>query len=271
MNTSVGGTSEAAAGYEAGANELGVNPSAAGRAVDPEIRAGVWAVGVAGLETYSAIEEELEASSEVENGFIADVGFPLGSPGTEISPAAVAEGEMGSGIGTVDFIGGDKGSKGVRTEPDEDTGSEEISEEEAGFTEGSTVLSSLDLDTAVPGEVEPEIGAEVGLPDCEESGTGLEGPIGIPEGATDPEAGFIIGPALVIASAECSEGEGSFTGDLAGATCLEASTALSTEAVTESGTGAKIGVCSWEETDSGPDTGHTSGAAGPDANFTAGT
>lgn len=42
--------------------------------MDPEIGAGVWAVGVAGLETYSAIDKELEASSEVENGFIADAG-----------------------------------------------------------------------------------------------------------------------------------------------------------------------------------------------------
>jgi len=45
---------------------------------------------------------------------------------------------------------------------------------------------------------------------------------------------------------------------------------LSREAVTESETGAKIGVSGWEERDSGPDPGHNSGAAGPEANFTGG-
>lgn len=227
--------------------------------------------GIIGLETGAEREADSIGGPVGATGpETVFTGCPLDSPGAEISPAAVAEGKMGSGIGTeVDFTGGDGGSEGVRTEPDEDTGSEEISEEEAGFTEGSTVLSSLGLDTAVPSEVEPEIGTEVGLSGCKESGTGLEGPIGVPEGATDPEAGFIIGPAVIIASAGCSEGEG-FTGDLAGANCLEASTALSRKVVTESGTGVKIGVCSWEETNSGPDTGHTSGAAGLDANFTGG-
>lgn len=192
-------------------------------------------------------------------------GCPLGSPGAEISSAAVAEGRTGSGIGTeeLNFIGGKGGSEGVRIEPDKDIGPEEISEEEADFTEGSTVLSSLGLDTAVPGEVEPEVGAEAGLSSCEESDTGLEGSTGIPEGPIDSEADFIIGSAVVRASG-CSNGKRGFTGDLTGAICLEVSIALSREVVIESG------VCSWEETDSGPDTGHTSGAEGPDANFTGG-
>lgn len=46
--------------------------------------AGVWAVGVTGLETYSAIDKEPEASSEVENGFVADAGETR--PGSAVAP-----------------------------------------------------------------------------------------------------------------------------------------------------------------------------------------
>lgn len=192
--------------------------------------------GVTGLETDAEREADSTGGPVGATGLETVFrGCPLGSPG--------AEGRMGSGIGTeeLNFTGGDGGSEGVRTEPDDDIEPEEISEEEADFTEGSIVLSSLDLDTSVPGEVEPDVGAEAGPSGCEESDTGLEGSTGIPEGPTDSEADFMVGPALAIASG-CPDGKGGFTGDLAAAICLEVSIVLSRDVV-ESGTAAKIGVC----------------------------
>lgn len=222
--------------------------------------------GITGLET----DAEREAGST--GGLVGDAGpgtvfsgCPSGSTGAEISAAGVAEGAMGSGRGTeeADRTGG---TGGIGTEPDEDAGSGTGSEGEAGFTEESTGPSSLGLDTAVPREVEPERGAETGLSGCEEGDTEPETrPTGTPGGDMDSESGFIIGPAVAMGLAARSEGGGGFTGELAGA-----GTALSREVVTESGTGAKIGVSGWEERDSGPDPGHNSGAAGPEAKFTGG-
>lgn len=58
--------------------------------MDPEIGAGIWAAGVAGLETYSAKDKELEASSEGENGFIADAGVTRAGSTVATGPETAA-------------------------------------------------------------------------------------------------------------------------------------------------------------------------------------